>query len=270
MTQLPSNITFGTIVGQFIASMSDSIDEDFNPDAVPMGGTITFTPSAATVKNVAATPNPITIIKTPIVGVLDDQGYLCTNQYDPDTYKLRRGVILVATDNPNLNPKDWTWIVSYKLTLDGQAIASPAAHPLLIPSGSIQDLAEVAPISSSNGTPVIRGERGEPGDMTPIREEIWSNEVLLSEFPMTYIATLASNVTNIVLPSTPAISSSGTITFAVKQDAVGGRTINWPNSILWPEGIKPQPSPGANSVSLFHILWSGTQWLGMAGGKAFA
>jgi hypothetical protein len=63
---------------------------------------------------------------------------------------------------------------------------------------------------------------------------------------------------------------SGTITIITQQDAVGNRTIVWPTEILWPEGIEPQPTPGANTISMFNLLWTGQNWLGILGGKTFA
>ena len=39
---LPANISYGTVVGQYIASLADSSDVDKLPEGVPMTGTITF------------------------------------------------------------------------------------------------------------------------------------------------------------------------------------------------------------------------------------
>lgn len=168
MSNLPSNISYGTIVGQFIASVSDSADDDFNPDAKALGGTISFTPSTSVLKNASANPGPVSIVKTTIVGVLDGDGFLCTNHIDPNTNRLRRGVNLVATDDPDLNPSGWTWTVIYNLTLDGAPISDgPRVHSITVPGDSIQDLTVISPVPASNGTPMLRGEAGPEGPQGP-------------------------------------------------------------------------------------------------------
>ena len=163
MTQLPSNISYGTIVGQYIASVADSNDIDDKPDAVPLGGTITFIPTATSVKNATASPNPVTIVKTPVEGILDDEGYLCSKQLDPETGKPRRGLVLIANDDPDLNPTGWNYTVVYNLTLNGKAVSSPSKHNIDVKTDVIGDLTLLAPVSAANGVPIIQGPRGERG-----------------------------------------------------------------------------------------------------------
>jgi hypothetical protein len=81
---------------------------------------------------------------------------------------------------------------------------------------------------------------------------------------------LSANVTSMALPTSPIALQSGTVTLVLTQDATGGRTITWPVGVKWTDGIPQQPATGANTVSVFHLLWTGTQWLGMLGGKSFA
>lgn len=157
-TDLPNNVTYGKVVGQFIASVADTADANDLPDSVPMGGAITFTPSASIIRSTVLNPNPVTIIKTPIVAVLDADGYLCTPTTVDGVTRLVRGVVLVATDNPNLNPVGWTWSVSYRLTLGGRQVTSPSTHPINVPENSTQDLTLVGPVSASGGTSITRGE----------------------------------------------------------------------------------------------------------------
>jgi hypothetical protein len=73
----------------------------------------------------------------------------------------------------------------------------------------------------------------------------------------------------LVLP-TPGATKSGTITLVLTQDATGSRTITWPAGVKWPDGIAQQPAAAANSTSVIHLLWTGTMWLGLLGGKSFA
>lgn len=161
MAQLPSNVKYGTVVGQFIASILDGDDEDIRPDAAPLKGTITFTPTVSIVKNINAEENPVTIYLSPITGVLDSVGYLCTNQIDDQTGRLRRGVVLVASDE-ELNPIEWNWNVSYKLTLNSEPVSIPS-HGLDITQGEIHDLAKESPVPAANGVAIVRGPEGPPG-----------------------------------------------------------------------------------------------------------
>lgn len=160
MANVPINVNYGVVVGQFIASMGDTSDEGREPDAVPMGGTITFTPSIVSVKNVSIQPNPVTVIKTAVVGVLDEEGFLCNNVIDTSTGLRQRGVPLVATDDPDINPTGWTWTANYNLTLNGVPVAGPGKHSFEVPMGMDTDLTVVSPVSTSTGAPIVRGPSG--------------------------------------------------------------------------------------------------------------
>lgn len=102
---LPSNMSFRTVVGRFLRAVADGADAGRDPDGVPLAGlTITFTPSVDRFKNMTATP-PATIIVAPVVVTTDADGYLV------DQFGIR-GVRLVATDDTDLQPVGWTWRVS--------------------------------------------------------------------------------------------------------------------------------------------------------------
>ena len=270
MPQLPSNVNYGTVVGQFVASVSDTNDPGYEPDSKAMEGTIVFTPSVSLVRNVTADPNPVTIVKTAITGILDDEGYLCTNQRDPITNRLRRGLSLVANDDEDLEPKDWNWVVTYKFKLDGWDIAGPPQHGLDVHTDEVVDLTEAIPVTVQAGVPIVRGPQGNPGDLVPSSNVVWEGAVDLQKYPTTHNVSLRGDVTSMTLPQVTQSPTSGTITLVVVQDSTGGRTITWPPNVLWPEGIKPQPTLGAGTISVFHLLWSGAQWLGLVGGRAFA
>lgn len=157
MANIPSNIGFGTVVGQFIATAADSSDPDREPDVVPVQGTIIFTPQIPYVRNIGATPNPVTMLKVPIVGILDSEGYLCNPVIDPETGFYQRGVPLIATDDPDINPVEWTYQVSYTLSLNGRQIVTPPNHPIVVPTGETVDLTLVGPVASSTGNAIVRG-----------------------------------------------------------------------------------------------------------------
>lgn len=265
-----AKVSTGKVEGQFIVGVIDGPDEDDEPDLIPATGTITFTTNVPYFPVPAGEPNPFTILRTTMVGVLDDEGYLCT----PSTAfnePPRRGFKLIATDSENLSVVDWTWTATPMFkdvngTSLGSAIPAFSFH---VPSGSVQDLTELVKLPASSGTPLARGPQGDAGDQVPVTTAQWEGTVGLLEYPQTYLATLKANTT-LVLPPNPLATKSGTITLVLTQDSTGGRTITWPPNVLWPEGIKPQPTLGAGTISVFHLLWSGAQWLGLVGGRAFA
>jgi hypothetical protein len=72
------------------------------------------------------------MVKCPIIGVIDEQGYLCTPNLKlvSATYPLGapvyRGVELIATDDPDLNPLNPLYNVTYTLKgPDGVRLAYP-------------------------------------------------------------------------------------------------------------------------------------------------
>lgn len=353
---LPTNISYGTVVGQFLASIADGNDPDKLPEGVAMSGTVIFIASAQYVLDYSATPNPVTVVKTPITCPLDSNGYLC-GPYVSTESPLSPGVQLVATDDPDLQPVGWTWTVMYNLTDPlGNRVNMPT-QSINVPTGGTVDLTTAMNIASSGGVFITKGDpnvltigtvstlsstasataeitgtspnqilnlglpqgiqgvpnvlnvgtittlaagssasasitgtsptqtlnlsvprgdqgvQGNPGDMALVSASanITGTVTLVdSDLPSTRLRTLTGNVT-FVLP-TPSSSLSGTITLVLTQDATGGRTITWPaNTILkWPDGIAQQPAAAANSISVVHLLWTGTTWLGMLGGKSFA
>lgn len=152
---LPSNISYGTVVGQFIAAVADGADADLLPDSIPMSGTIVFIASPGYVIDYTASPNPVTIVKTAITCRLDSSGYL-TSPYPDDN--SQRGVTLVATDDPDLNPVGWTWNVIYNLVdPTGKPVAMPN-QSIQVPTGATVDLATVMPLATSGGQMIIKGD----------------------------------------------------------------------------------------------------------------
>jgi hypothetical protein len=266
---LPTNISYGTVVGQFLAALQDGSDPDKLPEGVPMKGTVTFVASPVYILDYSANPNPVTILKTPITCTLDSEGYLCA-PYASSASPLSRGVPLIATNDPDILPVGWTWNVIYNLTDPQGNRASLPSQSLLVPADMTTDLTTAMNIAASNGAVITKGEQGEPGDVVGVTSESWAGAVTLLSYPQTYLATLTGNITSLVLPSQPYALESGTVTLVLKQDATGSRTVSWPSSVLWPEGLKPQPQPTANSLSVFHLLWTGQNWLGLVGGKNFA
>lgn len=109
MAQLPASMKYGTLTWQVVRAVGDSPDdEDRNPDATSIEGlTATFTP---TIKRLIDTSVPVTIFASSIVCAFDSEGYLL----GPDG---KRGVNLIATDTPNLQPQG----IEYEVKLSSQS-----------------------------------------------------------------------------------------------------------------------------------------------------
>jgi hypothetical protein len=150
---LPSPIAYGTVKAKLVTFIVDTADVDATPDQVPVTGQVRFVPSAPLLLAGGATPT--TVITATQTYNLDSSGVLRDAQG-------RDGVTLVATDSA-VNPTGWTWTAHF--LLHGGLTRAPFSFTL--PAGSTVDLTTVAPVTASNGVPVIQGPPGPPGDMDP-------------------------------------------------------------------------------------------------------
>lgn len=149
-------LAYGRVTGRFLAAVGDSTDDtDVLPDAVPVSGTVTFTPSAAALLVPSATPDPATVLPVPVTCTLDDQGYLSRNGV--------RGVWLMATNDVSVNPTGYTYTVSFTgLNAAGQSVKY-SDFSISVLSATTQDLSVLAPVTASNGVTITRGEKGDAG-----------------------------------------------------------------------------------------------------------
>lgn len=258
----PPNLNYCKITGNFKAFIADNQDEDDLPDFVPMTGTGFVWPNITTAKNVQ-TGYKSSYFNSRISVYLDEDGDLSQGG--------RKYVKVLASSPGVVNPEDFNYSIQLTLTAQGETesrVYGPYAFPI-VPGGEV-DIADVIPVSAYGGQAVIQGPPGPAGDLIGVTTSSWSGDVTLLLYPRTYISTLVGNITSMTLPTGMLAEQSGTITLVCVQDAVGGRTITWPTEVLWPEAIEPQPTPGANTISMFNLLWTGTQWLGLLGGKSFA
>jgi hypothetical protein len=132
-TALPGNVGTGTVTGtlayfQKAAGTGTTVQ-------VPASGTVTFTPSAARVIDVAVQK---VFIGKPVQVSLDSAGHF---QVD-----------LVATNDPDLNPNGFTYQVSFALT--GTKVDT---FNMAVPEGQTTDLSAVVPVSAAMGVPILRG-----------------------------------------------------------------------------------------------------------------
>jgi hypothetical protein len=136
----PANLTYGTITGKFFLTQLDSADTGREPDYIPASGNVTFTPAVSSYKNLSL---PAFFATIPVVATIDASGDLRDSQGG-------LGVYLVATNNPEMVPRDWTYTVT--ITLTGQ---SPISFPILVTGGSTTDLTIAAPVATSAGTAIV-------------------------------------------------------------------------------------------------------------------
>jgi hypothetical protein len=176
---LPTNVGFGTVTGRFMLAYADGIDADEFPDGIPAKGTIYFTPSPVYLKNSTAAPNPVTILPSTVECQLDVDGYILGSDGTA-------GVRLVATDDADLNPINWTWNVEFRLTdQDNVPIRTIPAFSFSLPEGSETDLTEVTPVTAANGTFYLAGPAGEAGPAGPTGDT-GSLEGLTAVAPIVY------------------------------------------------------------------------------------
>jgi hypothetical protein len=156
MANIPSNLSHGTVTGRFIVAYQDSNDSGSEPDAIPAAGSIFFTASPTLIKNLDASPAPVSILPAVVEATLDSEGYLCG-------YGTTRGIILVATDDPDGNPVDWTWRADFRLTDSTGIPLSVQSFSFELPGGTTVDLTSASPVQDANGTFYLVGPRGFTG-----------------------------------------------------------------------------------------------------------
>lgn len=151
----------GKVTGRYTSALKDAVS---NP--LPATGTVTFTPQA----DYVLSPNNATVLSTPIIAVLDSQGYLSTADTSKTTQRYirdirggyipkHRGVNLQATDG-DTNPTNWTWRVDFDLTV-GDHKVKQESFSFSLPAGSEIDLTTVTPVPGVSGYSTIQGPQGD-------------------------------------------------------------------------------------------------------------
>lgn len=141
----PEDLGHGTFTGRFGWMDADGANEGTDPDiTAASGGTVEITPAVAAVKYTGAA-GPLSLVARRAVGIIDDEGYLCTKRADGTAGP--RGMSFPATDNAALSPAGWTYRVAVKLP-DG--ITLPTFSTSLA-TGATVDLATAVPVDASPG-----------------------------------------------------------------------------------------------------------------------
>lgn len=225
--------------------------------------------------------NPATFNYSVILN-LSAQGESAFRQYGPFAFDVTPGGTIDLTDAIPVASNAGTPIIQGPQGIQGiQGIQGP---PNSLAIGTVSTLGASASATSTItgsspnqtlnlGIPQgIQGIQGNPGDMVVVAGPAnvsGAIDISAVTFPSTRLWTLTGNITSLTLP-TPSASQSATFTLVMTQDATGSRTVTWPASVKWPDGISQQPAAAASNVSVFHLLWTGTTWLGLLGGKSFA
>lgn len=257
----PPNLNYCKIVGNFKAFIADNADADDLPDFVPMSGTGQIWPNVERAKNT----------QVGYKSTYFNSAIPITVDLDGDLSQGGRKYVMVLAESESINPGNFNYSIMLNLAAEGESNFrqyGPFAFDV-VPNEEI-DLTDVIPVSAYGGSPTVQGPQGEPGDLVGVTTETWNAAVVLDKYPQTYISSLSASVSSLALPTSPIGLQSGTITLVLTQDATGGRTITWPAGLKWPDGIPQQPASGPNTTSVIHLLWTGSQWLGLLGGKSFA
>ncbi|MGH1547982.1 hypothetical protein ACRAWB_01905 [Leifsonia poae] len=219
----PTPPSYGKVVGRYLVAVGDGIDADVLPDGVVPTGTVTLTPSVAQVLVANGNPDPFTYELQPITATLDSSGYL--------TFNGQQGVWLVATDDTNTNPTDFSYTVQLNVSYSGGVVdrrkfdikvpASTASDP-----STFTDLTRSAPIASSSGTAIVQGPPGPVTDLT-------IGTVTSGSTPSASITgTAPSKRLNLVLPNS------------------GGGTVSLDNAALTGTPTAPTPPASDNNTRI--------------------
>jgi hypothetical protein len=151
-------LSYGTLTGVLTKSIIDSADTGYDPDEVPVEGSLIIRPDidwfTLSGETVFLTP-----IKTTLAGgvISGPNGGV--------------GLRLVASDTPGISNPGFTWGVYYELI----GVKNPAPVHFKIPAGGIVDISTLVPVAASSGVPVTQGVPGPPGPPGPPGQSGQSN-----------------------------------------------------------------------------------------------
>lgn len=215
-------LSYGRVVGRFLANISDGPDIDTLPEFPPLEGTVTFTAGPPKILVPQGEPDPATVVQLPdhYTASLDAFGYL--------TWRNQRGVRLIAPNNET-NPTGWTWRVDFDLSYEGVRIPmtsfsfevpeyTPGPDPEDPDTGStgLVDLTLVSPVPGSLGDAVVRG-------LSVVTVRIDGNDIIFGldngdDLPPVTIPALVAAAENAQAAEESAIEAQGYATAA--QDAI--------------------------------------------------
>lgn len=148
MAGLPTDVSICTVVGR-LASTEQVANSDAEPDVTPLTGKVIF---RASVPHVIHKNSNTIFVPQKIEAVLDSQG----------NFEAQ----IVASNDPDLNPYNWTYNVSFQLA---NAVIAPFNFIAL--GGVTLEITNIIPIAASTGIPVTAGGEGPQGPPGPPGED---------------------------------------------------------------------------------------------------
>lgn len=139
---LPANVNFCEVTGRFLRAVADSADPGKEPDGVPIADLKVKFLASLNPPVVRNLDNEVSIVIDPIVCATDDNGVLLGPDGTP-------GVLLVASDDADLDPHGWTWNV----TVSGPSFSS-ITFSFVAPVDGKVDLSTVVPVPPNPGSQV--------------------------------------------------------------------------------------------------------------------
>lgn len=161
-------------------------------DAVPLfipivGLQVRFAPAYPFVTNTSATPTPLVIATTPRTFQTDAGGYLSDpdSGFDGNGMGLNRNCLVISSDDPDINPHDWSYLVTFHGTggTNFRAFRTPAQSDTTVdiavlsqqrvPVGTAPSAAEVAAAAAAASAAeaavaVANIRRGQAGGVAPL------------------------------------------------------------------------------------------------------
>ena len=279
MATPPNNLKYGKVVGRLVRAIGDTnVDADILPDIVPIvNARVIFTASITHAKNRSSTP-PVTIFFDPIEVSTDNEGYLVNTDGT-------REVMLIASDDPNLDPTNFT----YHVKVLGDGIAPLSWSMLIYENGldnsGANDLSIAVPVPDQPGEEVehwqdavkaiwtardsslSKIEQTSQVGANTFRNKGNASSLDLSEEAHNAIvhATLTAAAVPVTLPSSPMVGH--TITLILTQDSDGSRgvVINGAKTSM---GQPITPSAVAGSTTEIQCFFNGQTWTArLAGSK---
>lgn len=157
---LPSNLQTGRVEWRAVADIIDSDDPDTEPDIIPAQGEVWFDAEVSYWPAGTANTGPMTIVHVQKVGVLDNDGFLCSpDPRDPSKPGPNRFMRLYATNDPDYGVTGWKWKVTPRLKdINGQPLRDAvAAKEFFLDAGTTLDLTHVfdKPLVGGPSTPLL-------------------------------------------------------------------------------------------------------------------
>lgn len=146
---LPSNMAMTTVRGRYGQWNADQF--------VPfVGMQVRFAPAYPFVTNVTATPAPLVIATAPRTLQTDADGYLSDPDagFDSSGMGLNRNAKIVSSDDPDIEPHDWPYLV----TFHGPGATNFRAFRTPLPSDATVDISILTPQRVAPGTAPTQAE----------------------------------------------------------------------------------------------------------------